>query len=832
MKVLGAQTPFSVEGLADAAIQLKQTGTAMSEMNEILRMIGDTAGGSTDKFNRLVANYAQIQSVGKTTAMDLKQFAMMGLPIYDVLKDMGVQGAATGEQITEAFKRMTAEGSAFYNGMAKGAETLAGRTATMKDTWKEFIATFADTSGIAELWKNFVIDLTETMQENTDRMNAQKKEKDALKAYAEGNAEIEQTIIALMEKEADLRRKRTEYSNRATERGIITQDDYKTVNDYTIQIDRLLLSIESLNKIKEENALKAAEEAAVLERLNIESEAYSNALMKISTAYGDTTKGQKEALLDEIKTWEELLNIKKSVAFVSSPNGQYKGFNTVGLDEASKNQIYAIIDGLKEKLEGLDKKTKDSIKTWREWWEEITGVKVSLEENGVIAAQKYIDGVKETIEKDKTIAEVLGKEFDFSSTLESQMGEIEKYLGELLGITKDQIANADIFITENPSISGLIDYYRSLKKELDTVIEAEKEKKRIEESAESVKALQMQVDYLSVIGDERQRIQAIQNGIVDADLEQYLLLQDQIEALNVQRDLYGQIELAKKRALESGDMGAYAGASFTEAGMNAMKGSEIGTFIEGTVMTGDPMGGLINMLVADFAFLLGEVDGLSYALSPLRGLISGLVPVVKELFTPLLKLSYFFTLVGEQFAKWLGKEYEMGAEWDKIVAAMDKNIDKQEELGDETDKQLRQLQELNKQYKNLTMAMKEQEDYYLEQKRDLMSSTLSDLISAQKVNDLVITKDGKTFVTDNADSIIATKNPESLGSGSMVNIHINNTAGEVVAKVTREENNNGIKDIFIEISRKVASDFATGENGWDNAVSVRNYRKGGRSIST
>ena len=128
--------------------------------------------------------------------------------------------------------------------------------------------------------------------------------------------------------------------------------------------------------------------------------------------------------------------------------------------------------------------------------------------------------------------------------------------------------------------------------------------------------------------------------------------------------------------------------------------------------------------------------------------------------------------------------------------------------------------------------MKEQEDYYLEQKRDLMSSTLSDLISAQKVNDLVITKDGKTFVTDNADSIIATKNPDHLGQEVWLIFHINNTAGEVVAKVTREENNNGIKDIFIEISRKVASDFAMGENGWDNAVSVRNYRKGGRSIST
>ena len=82
-----------------------------------------------------------------------------------------------------------------------------------------------------------------------------------------------------------------------------------------------------------------------------------------------------------------------------------------------------------------------------------------------------------------------------------------------------------------------------------------------------------------------------------------------------------------------------------------MKGSEIGTFIEGTIKTGDPMGGLIDMLVADFAFLLGEVDGLSYALSPFRGLISGLVPVVKEIFTPLLKFSYFLTLVGEKACK-------------------------------------------------------------------------------------------------------------------------------------------------------------------------------------
>lgn len=825
--MLGAQTPFSVEGLADAAIQLKQTGTSMSEMNEILRMIGDTAGGSTDKFNRLVANYAQIQSVGKTTAMDLKQFAMMGLPIYDVLKDMGIQGAATGEQITEAFKRMTAEGSAFYNGMAKGAETLSGRTSTLKDTWKEWQATFAESSGLGAAWKKVLETLTDVISASTNAMTEANKIKELQEQEKAGTIDAVGYYDLLNYKLMTMKDTYAQYVELGYDKEESMQD---AIIDMTAEI-ALMESQISLAKTRAEEAKKQKEqEEAYLALIEETNNKYSDGINKINASYADTTQGQKQAIQDEIKSWEELLTIKQMVAY-TTPYG-VKGYNEVGIDEETKDKVYAIIDGLKEKLEGLDKKTKDSIKTWREWWEEITGVGVDLTESGVIAAQKYIDGAAEELGRNKTLSQLLGNEFDIGTILESQLADIEKNIGEALSIAKDKIANGDVFTFEDDSIKGLIAYYKELKKELDTVIEAEKERKRIEESAESVTALRKQVEYLSVIGDERQRIQAIQNGIVDADLEQYLLLQDQIEALNVQRDLYGQIALAKKRAIESGDMAGYAGASVAETGMNALQGSEAGDFIQGTIETGDPMGGLIKMLAGDFAFLLGEVNGMSYALSPFRGLILGLTPVVKELFTPLLKFSYFLTLVGEKLAKWLGKEYEMGEEWDKIVEAMGETKDKQEELGDETAEQLRQLKELNKQYKNLTTAMKEQEDYYLEQKRDLMSSTLSDLISAQKVNDLVITRDGKTFVTDSADSIIATKNPESLGSGSMVNIHINNTAGEVVAKVTREENNNGIKDVFIEISRKIASDFAMGENGWDNAVSVRNYRKGGRSIST
>ena len=58
-------------------------------------------------------------------------------------------------------------------------------------------------------------------------------------------------------------------------------------------------------------------------------------------------------------------------------------------------------------------------------------------------------------------------------------------------------------------MKALVDFYKELTKGVKEATEAEKERQRAESSAESVTALRKQVDYLSVIGDERQRIQAI-----------------------------------------------------------------------------------------------------------------------------------------------------------------------------------------------------------------------------------------------------------------------------------------------------------------------------------
>lgn len=816
-------TPFGIEGLSNAYIQLKQTGTEMDEMTSVIGMLGDTAGGSAEKFNRLVANYAQIQSVGKTTAMDLKQFAMMGLPIYDVLRDIGVQGNATADQVQTAFEIMTSEGGSFYNAMSRGSETLAGKLTMSKDAFKEWRATWAETTGITDTWKNALDLFSQSLENSTNKMRDAQTQAAKNKVTAQLSSNFLQGDGSLSGTET-LEELQYMYD-------LFVAYKYDQKEMYQEQMQELVSQMNILEQRAAQAERQKRAEEEFLELVKQTNSNYSEGLMRIEGAYYDTSQGQKQAIQDEIESWEELLSIKQMVAY-SSPNGQYKGYSEIGIDEATKEKVYAIIEGLKEKLEGLDKKAKDNTKTWQEWWNEITGGTISNTQKGAEAAQLYIDGVTQELEQNKAIAEVLGKSFDITGFLEKKTEEAEKQIMSLLTIKSDKIVNGESFELIDKSINGIITLYQKLAGELKAVTEQEEERARAQKSAEIVEGLNKQIELLKAQGNERAKILALQSGITEADLGTFLMLEKQIEELEVQRDLYGQIELAKKRALEDGDMGAYAGAMAAETGMNAIQGSEVGAFIQGTIKTGDPMGGLVDMLAADFAFLLGEVNGLSYALSPLRGLISGFTPAIKELLTPILRFSFFLTLAGEKLAEWLGKEYEMGAEWDKIVAAMDKNKDKQEELGDETDKQLRQLQELNKQYKNLTMAMKDQEDYYLEQKRDLMSSTLSDLISAQKVNDLVITRDGKTFVTDNADSIIATKNPESLGSGSgAVNISIVNNAGAVVAEVTRNTENNGTREIVIELSKQIAVDYAVGANGWANARKYAQAAGAGRNIS-
>lgn len=138
-------TPFQIEDLAQGAQILLSMGAATREdVIPTLRMLGDVAGGSVDKFNRLAINFAEIQGNGRAMTRDIRQFTTAGVPLLAELADMwGVNiqqaqdmvtnGQATGEEVTKALRRLTGEGGKFFRAMDLAAKTNTGLWSNLKE---------------------------------------------------------------------------------------------------------------------------------------------------------------------------------------------------------------------------------------------------------------------------------------------------------------------------------------------------------------------------------------------------------------------------------------------------------------------------------------------------------------------------------------------------------------------------------------------------------------------------------------------------------------------------------------------------------------------------
>lgn len=97
---------------------------------------------------------------------------------------------------------------------------------------------------------------------------------------------------------------------------------------------------------------------------------------------------------------------------------------------------------------------------------------------------------------------------------------------------------------------------------------------------------------------------------------------------------------------------------------------------------------------------------------------------------------------------------------------------------------------------------------------------------------MILTPSG-TFSTHPEDTIMAMKHPEDLlGSRSAsVIVNINNQASvEVTSSQSTDSNGNTVIDFDI-ISARVASDYMTGQNGWDSAVMQQQYSQTGRVLA-
>lgn len=151
-------------------------------------------------------------------------------------------------------------------------------------------------------------------------------------------------------------------------------------------------------------------------------------------------------------------------------------------------------------------------------------------------------------------------------------------------------------------------------------------------------------------------------------------------------------------------------------------------------------------------------------------------------------------------------------------------------INDATTAEEEKTQEMIDQYNSLLSAMQEQEEWYLENKKALNAE--SRINSLTSVNDMILTPQGQ-FSTHPDDYIIATKNPNSLGSsGATVNFTVNNNASDVVqVSAQKQQNSDGTMDMVVMISKAIASDVMNGANGWDTALSARDTRLKGRRVS-
>jgi tape measure domain-containing protein len=147
-------TPFDTESLLMVNRSLISAGeNAVAARSTSLDLANAIAavGGGNDELGRMAANMQQIKTVGKATAMDIRQFGMTGINIYEMLakstgknieqvKEMEV----TYEQLQAALAMSRASGGMYEGAMEAQSNTKSGKWNTMKDNFMTAAADVGD----------------------------------------------------------------------------------------------------------------------------------------------------------------------------------------------------------------------------------------------------------------------------------------------------------------------------------------------------------------------------------------------------------------------------------------------------------------------------------------------------------------------------------------------------------------------------------------------------------------------------------------------------------------------------------------------------------------
>lgn len=139
-----AETPFEFPELAQATRQLVAFGFSADEAYNTMKDLGDVSAAVGAPINDLAYLMGTLRAQGRAFTIDIRQFAMRGIPIYEylakVLKTntqeitkMIEEGKIGFPEVQKAFELMTSKGEAFHGTMAKQSKSLSGLFSTFKD---------------------------------------------------------------------------------------------------------------------------------------------------------------------------------------------------------------------------------------------------------------------------------------------------------------------------------------------------------------------------------------------------------------------------------------------------------------------------------------------------------------------------------------------------------------------------------------------------------------------------------------------------------------------------------------------------------------------------
>lgn len=158
---IAAKTPFDLQGVASSAKQMIAYGSSAENVGDKLVMLGNVAAGVGSQLSEIAYLYGTLRTQGRAYAVDIRQFAGRGIPIYEELaKVLGVtkdevsglvkEGKVGFKEVEQAFKNMTSESGIYYNLMQEQSKSLTGQLSNLGDAWDTMLNEIGkDTQGIA-----------------------------------------------------------------------------------------------------------------------------------------------------------------------------------------------------------------------------------------------------------------------------------------------------------------------------------------------------------------------------------------------------------------------------------------------------------------------------------------------------------------------------------------------------------------------------------------------------------------------------------------------------------------------------------------------------------